>query len=514
MFNLPSNMGLNVYDPTNWKKLQTHIIHTDIEIGIHDFIDNVNHKLTGNHLSFYRYFNKEILMYIGKYSSHYTILYINSLFPNGIVNLIKDYIKYKGSKLQCGMCSAMSFGSINMDNLLGKYDTSTKFVDVKKFKAYVKSAMTNYDNHLIKCSVYDIMQDIFSDQCFVNKVMAVKEIPNFVYEKYLSFNTIDVPLYSTAREYVDNYVLQPVFRTSTLLRSVTARTCMEDVSMGRYNFEYPENFDSNIDSAVKSPDTSIFVIQVESFIDKAGYHKTIGKDITINHGSYTVVFLPTALYNYIQVRYYDLVEPIATEYYYIKDTNIVCGFNKVDTYTSTRINLKRLIDCAKNIEGINCNYIKRFVVDVSVFTADNPLAAIDSDFPIDHIMYSPSSLLKLKYGYTVPSLVCKVDGDLYLSTMYHLEKRPISSLQLQAPLSKILVPFGFKCVIKSTIGRDVISINNHIVCDSDMYFYSHGKMMPYKQYLAHKAQTGHGAMKLDTLKDTFYVVEYIINYEK
>lgn len=514
MFNLPSNMGLNVYDPDDWKKLQTHIIHTDIEMGITDFIDNMNHKLTGNHLSFYKYFNKEILLYIGGYSSHYTLLYIGGVFPSGIVKLIKDYIKYKGSKLYCGIFSNLDMNSIDKDKLMEKFNSGTKFITNEKFGLYIKSAKRDYKNKLIKYNVYNMLQNIFSDIDFINGYVSLKEIPNFVYENYISFNTIDIPICDVNSDYIDSYVLEKIFKCSKLIRSFTAKTCIEDVSLMRYNFEFPENLDSNIDDAVKHPDTSIFVIQVESFIDKVEYHKTIGKDDKINRGRYTVIFLPTLLYNYIQVRYYDLVEPITVEYYYIKDTNIICGFNKVDSYTKDRVNLKHLIDCAKDIEGINCNYIKRFVVDVSVFTIIDQFAAIDKDFPIDHIKYGPSSLLKLKYGYKVPSMISRLDGDSYLALMYHLEKMPITSLTIQAPLSKILVPFGFKCVIKSTISTDVISINEHKVCDNDMYFYSHGKMVPYKQYLAHKAQTKRGGMKLSALVKTFYVVKYIIHYKK
>lgn len=514
MFNLPSNLGINVHDPTNWCKLQTHIIHTDIDIGITDFIEGAIHRLAGNHLSFYKYFSRDMLLYKGEFSTYYTILCINGFFPTDIIKLVRSYIKYKGKDLKRYMRSRVDTCSEDTERLLGKYtpDTSVKYVDDKKIRCCLKKARLNSSTALIECTLYNMMQAIFSDTAFMEQTAVVREVPNFRYERYIQLNNVDIPVYKRDDSYTTTVALNSIFRCAQPVWSAAVKTCIEDLTLCNYNFEYIGQNDNSIGDLLKAPANAVVVVQIESFIDKSDNHAAIGKSTTeIPRGTYTVVFLPTLLYNYVQVRHYGIVDPVANDCYYIKDTSTICSFNTASVDMRGIVSLNRLIKLATCIEGVTSRWIKRFVVGVDLYTVPDPEAAIDKGFCTRYINYQPNCLLSMKYGYKVPTRSSSTDTT-YMADIYKLERQPITDLVIQAPLSKIIMPFGFKCVVKAKIINDVFSIKEHVVVDSDMYIYSHGHFVPFRQYVAHRmASPASGKYALGALAKSCYIVDYILS---
>lgn len=504
IFSMPSNMNINVTDPACWEKLNTHIIHTDIAQGITDFMDSApTHRLFGNHLSFQRYLNREVILYKNN-GMFYKIISIKGDIPHDLYMLLAEYIRYsclKNTKDRIavtGNYQEFFQRRSTLEYVKNLFASSKHYVSDNFFQKMIALCTSPSGCSLYISNLEMLIKIILEDKKFMDKHSSRHDITiAFRTESYITIGNIDIPMYNHTQEHIDCPLIKPLFANSKLLRKYAIQTPLEEIL---YNMVYADVMQSYNDpkalveyGLAAVPDHTIVVVQVESFIDKRDYYRKIGvskKPKCIRHGKYTVVYMPIVLFNFFQIAHTDDIEPITNDHYYIKGTSIICTYNKINCMEKKGvIGLCSYIGFSTQFDLAECPFIKRFVVNVESYSLDDPLLLLPTEFATDSALGRPFNFMALKYGYNAPMNSTNIPEKFYYSDKYGIENRDIRDLVIERPLCTVIVPFHIKCVINTDAFNNILISylkEDRELEETDLMFYSHGRLVPFPKYIEHK----------------------------
>lgn len=501
MFNLFSNMGMNVSDPDDWNKLQTHIIHTDIDDGISDFLPFMKNRiLKGNHLSFSRYLDCDIVLYRHA-SGKYEMLTIGEKIPEELYIFMVEYLDY--AQKDANFFITGNFDSDLYGHAVQIFTDSKQYITSNTLREYIQDDRDRRGSIVIT-KLYPLLQRALSDEEFMRGEAEKHDIPiAFRTESYMNIHGVDIPVYTHTREYKDDAIIGMLLADSTLVSSESVKTFMEEIVRERLSDLYVNSYGET--SGVNTTD-NIAIIQLESFIDKRDYYKGIGKNKPIDaiaHGKITVVYLPTLIYNYIQIAFSDMIDPISNKYYYIKGTTIVCSYVNVEEEQYNGSNTAVLVEKAKKLDG-KLPYTKRFCVSVELYKMHNPASIIPNDFRVAPIKKDPINCLSYKYAYTVAEFdrVSQRFNPVVVSKKFKgYQRQSIRSLVFEPQFLNVVIPFRHKPIMKVDMRPNAMfGFRDEDMTDGNFFLvYVHGVYISLYRYL--ELKSGCNAIKRKYIDD-------------
>ena len=465
------NMGMNITDPEYWERLNTHVIYTDLERGISDFLPVEQKRLYGNYMSFKDFFDVRVILYISREAGIYKILAVKGEIPSDIINFVNKYLEYKQGNTK-GIVD-QNTGELHPGHGLLN-------VIVRDTKLYVKQDELSeylYDSpSVFETNMYTLLQYIFADDEFMEQyttqhtlLIAGRQ------EQYLNIQGVDVPMLHYD-DYKDNSVMRMILNCCTQTFSVKAKTKMEDINIYRFTpSDYEpgktyEHFDPEVEK-----DETIIAVQVETITVDFTEYNVKAADIQKKEGTYTVVYLPTRLYNYLVPQLEGKVDPITDYACYIKGTTTFISTYERGMFSSK---IAEIIYNAKTIDGSYPMY-KRFVKLVEGYQLGDWSALSNVEFPEEYVNLTeekqPLNYLLAKYGY-----VCKTHNKNMLPETAHVaicKHEDIFQYVVEKQIQDVIVPFCTSTVIKC-IGYQY----DHDIPEENYLVYYNDQFITLRQY--------------------------------
>lgn len=463
------NMGINITDPEYWEKLNTHVIYTDLERGISDFLPVEQKRLYGNYMSFKDFFDVRVVLYISKEEGIYKIIAVKGEIPSDIIDFVNKYLEYKQGN---------TMGIVDKDTGESHPDHSLLNVIVRDTKLYItQDELSEYlydSKSVFDTNLYTLLQYIFADDEFMEQYTTQHTLLiSGRQEQYLNIQGVDVPMLHYD-DYKDNSVMKMILNCCNPTFSVKARTKMEDINIYRFapsDYEpgkTKEHFDMEVDRF-----ETIIAVQIETITVDFEEYDVKAADIQKKEGTYTVVYLPVRLYNYLVPQLEGKVDPITDYACYIKGTTTF-----ITTYQLFVRYMSELLYEAKTIDGDYPMY-KRFIKLVDAYHLGDYSSLINVDFPEEYVRLTEGQLslnyLLAKYGY-----VCRPINQYMLPNKAHVaicKHEDIFQYVVEKQIQDVIVPFCTSTVINS------VGYNNYYEIPEDNYLvYYNDQFITLRQY--------------------------------
>lgn len=438
-FNMNMNLSVNIKHPEDWSKLYTHVIYTDRESGISDFITGATRReYFGTKLSFYNHFNgllcikvnfKAGVSYIAPvFSTVYLPIQILSLLLQfmhrfSTVNIAYDLSMFRIFKDFCKR------KLLSVHQLLGMYDRAP----MKMSQRSDLEKMLNIQNRgVIFCvKVNKLLCAVLSLVLNIKDIFNLKNVTLFNRgnTSYVDLDGISFPTVASDKSVVDDcsilseitHNITPVctIESSTLLCGIDINMVklivkyMDKLALEKSQLEQVNNFYENYRfkrmNRINSP-----ILMNDLLYKLNEYKKVIMFDMESFNENYRdkfhVVLLPTEQMNNFILKNKDDIDPINDKYLYVKGTNIIVGYITVDKATKyvdifECFNSVLNLDCITS-KQITCNKWKRYITKIAIYDVINEHKIyvdgryIDIDDEIVRLERK-ISLLCLKYGYMI-----------------------------------------------------------------------------------------------------------------
>lgn len=431
-FNMLQNLSTNIVDYGDFPNIRTHVIYTDRNRGVSDFMAGVSRKMYfGTRQSFRAYFKGILCIKItlptedeepGKIIHHPVIpVFATVHVPEPFIRLVVDFLNACPGLWTDNMIEA----DCNM------HSTFERYIKKKiRYKCDTKAIMELYDSSPIKMSEQGDLDSCFLifiklDKIITSVVSSAVYMKNLVKADYIttlkregkqliSIGGIEIPAQCidiTDRDFsyrIDP--LMPIFNSADLWSSLNSCTplCGLDMDMVEVMRRYAGNA---FDSTKKLKKNEIAVFKLESYdgvfnVSEKGVHRDV----------FYVILLPRLQMNYFIANNLDRIEPINSMFSHVKGTHVVVGYMTYETgsdyaWLADNFEIARNFDthyganCGRR-SGWNVKKDRRFVTGVDIYRMgmENKVVINGIITEIDEDMASTRkrmSVLYMKYGYFI-----------------------------------------------------------------------------------------------------------------
>lgn len=489
-FNLPSNLGVNIEDPNDWKKLNKHLIHTDRTVYNPFFIQGVEKAFTGSYLSFRQYLTSTVYILFAKERSDLpvTLVYGDKVFPTELIDIINSGLEqskeifYKETRF-CQIEDHIAIYKRKYDKAPFKAISWERLEELTKGKnVYARSL-----------DLYDLFRHIFS---YVQKQ---------IYDDKVVIGGISFP---RCHMTVNLDIVYPDGTTNGKIATVIrkSRLCFERHSV--------------------SPCCDIDLIELSHIIytDKGTTYKcgfvfswlpikvveiVVVNLVAYNHNhrdDFTVVVMDRRLYNSIIARDSSFIEPINNRYSYYKNTNVIIS------YLGGNMILDTLLEEIKSLDSKFSDSKSRFITDLYIYQTDlDHIGEVIDGFTGECTYVMP--LLGLKYNY----IERKSDYKYYVSTiqeeifyehirdLFKVKVEDIKTLKIDDNITRQFVIFNDDAIIACDILKPSPKDNDKL--DKAVAFYTDDGIIYYTECIG----TKYDYLIQKSIGEGNYILEYLIN---
>lgn len=424
-FNMHMNLGVNIEYPEDWKKLQTHVIHTDREIHYPFFADVKTKKFDGTLKSFRDYLDSYVYVVLEKLNrgTNVKILFYDKFFPKELITLFNRYIiAFYNRIYSCYISNKMFNIRRNTHVNLKKFDLLLHY-DLCGYAMVSRDDIKVQISEVLKCDdkskvvhhikLYEIMNSIVEDIAYTDVNNSALVLCNITLPLRTShFNLQDV----------DFGKLNDIVKHSRVLFEAHSKCTLCDISF--------DNILYDVKNKVKQSDYLLEKgLALNSTRDYDNVSFCVANLICFSNTTrhdFKVIVLCQRLYMYVTWRDNLSLEPIGEYACYYKGTNIIVTYCKINSYLFEVIEDIKLLDkriCPEH--EISCDKygdqhnddIKlktRFVTDLYV----NQVAIEDFNKENEESLNDFSKLISfitLKYNYILKnntSMNCTVNDNI------------------------------------------------------------------------------------------------------
>ena len=474
--NLHENLSVNILDVNDWKKIQTHTIHTDLPNGRPLFMENVEYKkFTGNFRSFIKYIDAAIYISCTPLGEDecFNLVSCVKILPLELLEVVRCYI----------VISSKNIIRLTKNSSCYKYVDKNTMMEIYKrspIKALTFESLTNNIDKMkfFTCNLSTIIQQVvcFNIKCqFYDRFYAnIKREGKDVFE----LNKIIFPLYNVPfNDYVSK-PLESIIKVSTRKRYYRTKTALCDIGL---------NLLREITELLKDDGNEI-VMKRDCFVTHEN-NFTVFKMVCYNekddrkYRNFIVAFLPRGYYiSTLFNHYYDL-EPINNSCVWVKNTNVIISICGSKEYLYD-LALNAIMVDRSDFDDMEYFSKYRFITDIVVYYIDKDKYLKENkgnemffDINFD---YNSTDFLSLKYKYTVDSN--KMDFDFYeiekddnifwkTRSLQHelgLEIQDIKTLKYSEDILDYFEIFYDRFIIKVEVPEDWsnVPLSDDILCTS------------------------------------------------
>lgn len=488
-FNLPSNLGVNIEDPNDWKKLNKHMIHTDRTVYNPFFIQGVEKAFTGSYLSFRQYLTSTVYIMFAKGKSDLTVslIYGNKVFPTELIDIIANGLEQSKEIFYKKPCCKTEH---KIAIYKYKYDKAPfKAISWERLEEMSKGKRVS----AISLDMYDLFRHIFN------------RVQKQIYDDKVVVGGISFPRCHMS---VNLDIVYPDGTTngkiSTVIRK--SRLCFERHSV--------------------SPCCDIDLIELSHTIytDKGTTYRcgfvfgwvpnreveiVVVNLVAYNHNrrdDFTVVVMDRRLYNSIIARDSSFIEPINNRYSYYKNTNVIIS------YLGGNMILDTLLEEIKSLDSKFSDSKSRFITDLYIYQTDlDHIGEVIDGFTGECTYVMP--LLGLKYNY----IERKSDYKYYVSSiqeeifyehirdLFKVKVEDIKTLKIDDNITRHFVIFNDDAIIACDILKPSPKDNGKL--DKAVAFYTDDGIIYYTECIG----TKYDYLIQKSIGEGNYILEYLIN---
>lgn len=463
-FNLHQNLSVNVRYPSDWWKINTHVIYTDRDIPYAHFIQDATKMYKGSMYSFYKYLDASIYIMVKRIDKTYDtkVLFYDRPFPTELISIIDAYLKAYNYRLYVSITSTdVTVKDIDRDKLYDMYATAQKKVISITQLEEVCVSLDDKDTNIIAVKIADIITDILYDGKDI--MIGTTKVFDKGDDSTVTINGIHFPAFKGhgyINELKDMAVVNEIiplcthrdsFFPTTSLCGISADVLRQDT----IHYELEDKTDVLYNKNLRIMKRKVVVFSMWCY-------KPVGEEVHSHH--FYVVYLPIPLYNIIVLNHLKQVDPINDKYVYVKGTNVIISrFGKEECMYDMLSNTLKL-DCNmdtdyESIKGTRfIDYIEVMDTDELDFTGTN-----NRKIDIYEGMYDDKiSMLNAKYGYVLSrkyldfynftvrampdmDVIKEISGIDWIGTL------PIDSLVYDTAITTFFRVFNGGCAISTSI---------------------------------------------------------------